>query len=213
MKFTTVFFDLDDTLYPSSSGLWQAIKERMNRYMHEKLGIPPESIPRLQEQFFRQHGTTLRGLEAHYPVDRDDFLAYVHDFPLEEYLSPDPILRQVLTGLSTRKLVFTNADASHARRVLAALQLGDCFDEIVDVNAVQPYCKPHPEAFTMALKIAGEAEPQRCAMIDDLPSTTRAAREIGLFSILFGRNEPSPEADAVLNDWRDLPILLNGRTR
>jgi HAD superfamily hydrolase (TIGR01509 family) len=97
--------------------------------------------------------------------------------------------------------------------VLAALQLGDCFDEIVDVNAVQPYCKPHPEAFAMALKIAGEAEPQRCAMIDDLPSTTRAAREIGLFSILFGRNEPSPEADAVLNDWRDLPILLNGRTR
>ena len=28
MRFTTLFFDLDDTLYPNSSGLWQGIKAR-----------------------------------------------------------------------------------------------------------------------------------------------------------------------------------------
>ena len=39
MKFTTIFFDLDDTIYPHESGLWEAIKARISQYMHEELGI------------------------------------------------------------------------------------------------------------------------------------------------------------------------------
>jgi len=107
-------------------------------------------------------------------------------------------------------IVFTNADVSHARRVLAALELGDLFDAIVDVNAVAPYCKPMPESFAIALKAAGETDPARCVMIDDLPRTARAARDFGLFAILAHHPDPSPDADAVFTDWRDLPALLNG---
>lgn len=208
MRFSTLFFDLDDTLYPASSGLWPAIKERMNLYMRERVGIPPAEIPRLREQYFRQYGTTLRGLQAHHGVDTQDFLAFVHDLPLAEYLKPNPVVREVLTSLSVRKWIFTNADVPHARRVLAALELEGCFDGIVDVNAVAPYCKPMPESFEIAMRMAGETQPRRCALIDDLPRTTRAAREAGLFGILYGQDVPHPDADAVLNDWRNLPALL-----
>ena len=52
MRFTTVFFDLDDTLYPSSTGLWAAIRERMNIYMRERLGIPEKDVPQLREQYW-----------------------------------------------------------------------------------------------------------------------------------------------------------------
>lgn len=208
MRFSTLFFDLDDTLYPASSGLWNAIKERMNLYMREQLGIPPADISRLREQYFRQYGTTLRGLQAHHGVDTQDFLAFVHDLPLAEYLTPDPLLREVIASLPLRKWIFTNADVAHAQRVLTRLGLEDCFDGVVDVNAIAPYCKPMPESFVIALRMAGEMEPSRCAIIDDLPRTTRAAHEAGLFGILYGQTEPHPDADAVLSDWRSLPALL-----
>jgi len=213
VRFTTVFFDLDDTLYPSSTGLWRAIKARMNDYMRVRLGFDERQIPHLREKYFMQYGTTLRGLQANHNVNVDDFLAYVHDLPLKDYLTPDPLQRSVIASLPTRNLIFTNADIPHARRVLAALDLDDLFDVIVDVNAVAPYCKPMPESFEIAMKAAGETDPARCVMIDDLPRTTRAARENGMFGILFGHDGPHPDADACFTDWSELPRLLNGRDK
>lgn len=211
MNFTTIFFDLDDTLYPASTGLWHAIKERMNLYMRDRMGFDPADIPRLREKYFREYGTTLRGLQANHTMDVEDFLAFVHDLPLKDYLTPNPTLRPLIASLPTRNLIFTNADVAHAHRVLAALELDDLFETIVDVNAVSPYCKPMPESFRIAMQAAGETDPARCVMIDDLPRTVRAAREFGLFGMLYGTSESTPDADAVFADWGRLPELLNGR--
>jgi len=210
MKFATVFFDLDDTLYPASTGLWLAIKERMNIYMRDRMGFDPAEIPTVREKYFREYGTTLRGLQANHQINVDDFLAFVHDLPLRDYLTPNPTLRPVIASIPTRKWIFTNADVSHARRVLAALELDGLFDGVVDVNAVTPYCKPMPESFRIAMQAAGETDPARCAMIDDLPRTTRAARDFGMYGILYGQDSPQPDADATFTDWRVLPALLNG---
>ena len=211
MKFTTIFFDLDDTLYPSDTGLWHAIKERMNVYMRERMGFDPADIPTVREKYFRQYGTTLRGLQANHEINVEEFLAFVHDLPLRDYLTPDPTLRPILASLPARKLIFTNADSAHARRVLAALELNDIFESIVDVNAVSPYCKPMPESFRIAMEVAGETDPARCVMIDDLPRTTRAARDFGLYGVLYGQAESHLDADAAFSDWSLLPALLNGR--
>lgn len=208
MRFSTVFFDLDDTLYPSSTGLWPLLKSRMSEYMRVQMGIPDEQIPVLREKYFREYGTTLRGLQANHQVDVVDFLAYVHDVPLRDFLTPDPLQRQAIASLGTRNLIFTNADVPHARRVLAALGLNDLFDAVVDVNAMEPWCKPMPEAFRLAMRVAGESDPGRCVMIDDLPHTTRAARQFGMYSVLYGCDGHHPDADACLSDWSRLPALL-----
>jgi pyrimidine 5'-nucleotidase len=208
MRFTTLLFDLDDTLYPANTGLWTLLKKRMSDYMRERLNIPADQISQLREKYFLQYGTTLRGLQAHHEIDTADYLAYVHDAPLMDFLTPDPLQREVIASLPVRKLIFTNADVPHAERVLAALQLEGLFDAIVDVNAVAPYCKPMPESFGIALKIAGETDPSRCVMIDDLPRTTRAAKNYGLFGILYGQAESHPNADASFYDWRQLPHIL-----
>jgi pyrimidine 5'-nucleotidase len=209
MRFSTVFFDLDDTLYPASSGLWPALKGRMSDYMRMHMGIPAEQIGPLREKYFREYGTTLRGLQANHPIDVEDFLAYVHDVPLQEYLTPDPVQRQAIASLGTRNLIFTNADIPHARRVLAALDLDDLFDTVVDVNAMQPYCKPMSESFALAMRAAGETDPGRCVMIDDLARTTRAARQVGMFGVLYGSDELNSDADACFSDWRRLAELLD----
>jgi len=209
VKFTTIFFDLDDTLYPSGTGLWHAIKARMTDYMRERMGFAEDQIPALREKYFLQYGTTLRGLQANHQVSALDFLAYVHDLPLTDYLVPDPVQRSVIASLPTRNLIFTNADSPHAQRVLHVLGLDGLFSSIVDVNAVSPYCKPMPESFDIAMRAAGETDPARCVMIDDLPRTTRAARAAGMYAILYGRHGLHPDAHACFVDWSDLPALLD----
>lgn len=211
MRFSTIFFDLDDTLYPPSTGLWEAIKGRMNLFMRERLGIPENDVPHLREQYFKMYGTTLQGLQKRHNVDKDDFLAFVHDLPLKDYLTPNPVVRDIIASLGTRNLIFTNADVHHARRVLTALELDDLFDTIVDVNAVAPYCKPMPESFAIAMELADEPDPHKCVLIDDLPRTTRAALNVGMASLLYGCDEPCADASGVFTDWNHLPILLGDK--
>ena len=210
MHFSTIFFDLDDTLYPSSSGLWPTLKERMTRYMVERMGIPAEDVPALREQYFREYGTTLRGLQARHVIDVADYLHFVHDVNLADYIHPNPVQQSVLAALSIRKLIFTNADANHAGRVLRALGIEGYFDEVIDVNRMDPYCKPAPETFALAMEIAGERDPSKCVMIDDQARTTRAAKTLGMYSLLYGAPtlESKEDADALLNDWSQLAERL-----
>ncbi len=208
MRFTTFFFDLDETLYPSSTGLWAAMRERINLYMRERLGFTPDQIEIVREKYFQEYGTTLRGLQANYNVDMDDYLAFVHDVPLEEYLRPDPRLRAALEAVRARKFIFTNADCAHAGRVTRALGLEGVFEACIDVHAIAPYCKPMPEAFEKALAAAGNPDPRACVLLDDQARITRAARALGMYTVLVGRDDPGPDADLALPSLTDLPRYL-----
>ena len=208
MRYTTIFFDLDNTLYPPNTGLWKIIKQRMSDYMQERMNIPDADIPRLREKYYREYGTTLRGLQAHHHIDEDDFLDYVHDLPLKDYIAPNPTLRSIIGSLPTRNIIFTNADMAHAKRVLRVLELDDLFPIIIDIKMISPYCKPMPESFKIAMEAAGETAPSRCVMIDDIPDTTRSAHEQGLFSILYEGKWTDGDADAYLTNWDDLQAIL-----
>ena len=208
MRFTTLFFDLDETLYPADTGLWQAIAGRIAQYLRERMGFQPEQGAALQEKYFREYGTTLRGLQANHQVDMDDYLAFVHDVPLERYIHPDPELRAVIASLSCRKFIFTNADTRHAKRVLKVRGLEGLFDGIIDVHVIAPYCKPMPESFGLALKAAGNPDPHACLLLDDQRRITRAGRALGLYTVLVGKESAGDDADAALPRLADLPRLL-----
>jgi putative hydrolase of the HAD superfamily len=210
MRFTTFFFDLDDTLYPPSTGLWGRIGGRINLYLHERMGFPAGEVQAIREKYFREYGTTLRGLQADYQVDMDDYLAFVHDIPLRQYIQPNPALRTAIEKIPARKYIFTNADTNHARRVTDVVGLQGIFDGIIDVHSISPYCKPMPEAFELALKKAGNPDPNKCVLLDDQTRITRAARLMGMFTILVGKELPGEDADTALLQLTDLPHLFNG---
>lgn len=212
MRFSTIFFDLDDTLYPADSGLWSVIKERIDLYMHEKMGISWQEISPLRQHLFQTYGTTMRGLKTLYDIDEMDYLAFVHDIPLQNYLQPIPDLRKIIESLPQRKFIFTNADHNHARRVIHALDLDGCFEKIIDILTIYPYCKPMTEAYRIAMQEAGETNPGRCVLIDDsLPNVTEA-RRLGLYSIRIGKYESSMDYDANLSSLIDLKqVLPNGK--
>jgi pyrimidine 5'-nucleotidase len=127
--------------------------------------------------------------------------------PLADYLQPDPALRQMLEGIAIRKAIFTNADAAHASRVVSALGLEGCFDAVIDVYALVPYCKPMPEAFRLAMEQVGENDPRNCILLDDIPGTVCAAREFGFTAILVGGKDAAPDGGISLPRLTDLPTL------
>ncbi len=211
MKFKTIFFDLDDTLYSHESGLWIAIKDRIQLFMHEELGMIWEEIPSIRDHYFETYGTTLRGIQANYDVDELAYHNYVHQIELGDYIAPDPDLVAVLEQLPQRKIIFTSADAGHAERVLAHMQIRQHFDELLDIFALKPHAKPQHQAFRRAFQLTGESDPSVCVMVDDLPKTTRAAREFGMYSILKGTKGSDDDANARLHNWKDFPTILNGK--
>jgi putative hydrolase of the HAD superfamily len=208
MPYTQLFFDLDDTLYPSTNGLWNLIRQRMNEYMLEVLRIPAEQVAILRRQYFEAYGTTLRGLQIHYQVDADDFLAYVHDLPVESILSPDAELRRLLQRLSLPKWIFTNADANHAGRVLSALGIADCFDGVIDIRSMGFICKPDPQAYRIALDRVGESDPECCIYLDDATRNLAPAFEMGFFTILVSLDGSDPVARRTITRPHDLPAIL-----
>lgn len=74
MPIQTIFFDLDDTLYPRGSGVWQAMRERIETYMHERVGIPAEQVSAMRQSYLERFGTSLRGLRHEHHIDADDYL-------------------------------------------------------------------------------------------------------------------------------------------
>ena len=192
MRFNSLYFDLDDTLYPPGSGLWDAIRQRMNEYMQGFIDLPIPEITKIRQSYLEEYGTTLRGLQAHYDVDADDYLTFVHDLPLERYILPDPNLHTLLRSLPQRRWIFTNADSKHAKRVLSILGISDCFEGIIDIRAIDFACKPDKIAYQKALAIATDTDPSRCVIFDDAIRNLCPARELGFFTVLVGKDGKEP---------------------
>jgi len=208
MPITTLLVDLDDTVYPISSGLWPVIRDRIGLYMVERMGMAPESVPSLRQRLFSTYGTTLSGLRAEFKVNEDDFLQFVHDVPLQQYISPDPAVRAALLKYPLRRAIFTNADDLHALRVLKVLDLQGCFDEIIDIRVLSPHCKPQPEAYLIASQKLN-ANPADCVMIDDSPTNLNTARALGFYTIRVGGHEVDSQYHSSIENLRDLPDVLD----
>ena len=212
-------FDLDNTLYPQSCGLWDAIGERINLYMIKCLAMPPEDVRQRREGFLRDFGTTLNALRRNYEVDPDEFLTFVHDLPLSRYLRHDPALDQTLRKVPLKKSIFTNADARHARRVLAHLGISHHFEWIIDIHSLEFVNKPNPRAYDKALDIIS-AQPQECILVEDTMLNLAPARELGMITVLIGDGLASRSAHFQIRHITDLislspllpePYLVTGR--
>ena len=208
MNIETIFFDLDSTLYPEENGLWQAIRERIDLYMSEVMGFKVEDIPAIRQNFLNNHGTTLKGLQTHYQVDPAHYLAYVHNLPLHNYLSKDTSLRKILRSIPIRRWIFTNADTDHALRVLSELGISDCFEGIIDVWRLEPFCKPQEAAYSLAMEIVGCYASTHCAFIDDSLGNLATAKKMGLFTVQVGKNSSSSVAERHMDTIHELPQIV-----
>jgi len=208
----TWLFDLDNTLYPDATGLWIKIGERITAYVANVTGLRSEDANVLQKKWLVDHGITLSGLMTHHGTDPDHYHDYVHDVPLDD-LDPDPRLATVLARLPGRRLVFTNADEKHARRVLAHLGIDTLFDDIFHIGSAEYWPKPNPESFRRIVAAHG-VDPASTIFFEDSERNLAPAKAIGMTTVLIGAHAPASTADFV--DFRavDLaPFLATARVR
>ncbi|KAL3515553.1 hypothetical protein ACH5RR_022455 [Cinchona calisaya] len=142
-KSECLLFDLDDTLYPLSTGLNLACRKNIQEFMLNQLAIEETEVPRMCLELYREYGTTMAGLkDLGYEFDDDDFHAYVHGKLPYDALKPYPLLRNLLLAMPQRKIIFTNADKAHASQVLSRLGLEDCFEGVICFETLNPVPPP-----------------------------------------------------------------------
>ena len=188
----TWIFDLDNTLYPARANLFARVDQRMTDYIARLLDLPWDAARAVQKDYFHRHGTTLTGLMADHDVDPHDFLAEVHDIEMD-VLERDAPLAAAIASLPGRKLVFTNGDKPYALKVLDRLGLGDAFEAIHDIHAMDLVPKPHPSAYAnLCARLA--IEPTRAVFFEDMARNLAPAKAIGMTTVWIDNgSEQGPE--------------------
>ena len=205
--FKVILFDLDNTLYTEETGIFDLIDQRMSEWLIKRLKVPESEVREFRHKYFMQYGTTLRGLMLHHNVDPMDFLHYVHDIPVHDFLSADFELRSNLEQVTGRKIIFTNSDERHAGRILDALAIRDQFEKIFDIEAMGFIPKPNPESYQRVLEYAGVVASE-CLLIDDMERNLLPARKLGMRTILIGDDKPVHTVDHVMMNMKQLNGLL-----
>ncbi|HZZ87288.1 MAG TPA: pyrimidine 5'-nucleotidase [Caulobacteraceae bacterium] len=180
----TWLFDLDNTLYPLESGLALELSDRITTYVETLTGLPRAEAHALQKRYLDEHGLTLKGLMLHHGVDPDAFHQVFADVSLD-VLSRDPALLAALGRLPGRRVIFTNADARHAGRVMQHLGLDALFGEVFHFEAAGFVPKPDPESFRR-LMAAHRIDPRAAAFFEDRALNLAPAAQLGMTTVLVG---------------------------
>lgn len=200
----TWVFDLDNTLYPAHVRLFDQIEKRMTAYVMNALSVERAEADHLRQHYWDTHGTTLAGLMREHALDPEPYLADVHDISFEA-LEPDPTLAARITALPGRKIVYTNADAPYARKVLSARGLDGLFDAVYGVEHANYLPKPEHAAFMRVFETDG-LDPKCAAMFEDEARNLAVPHSLGMRTVHVA--ERSQPAEHVHHHTTDLSNFL-----
>lgn len=186
-------FDLDNTLYPARTNIAGQMDARITQYIADLLGLDWAEARTLQKKFFHEKGTTLAGLIADHGVDPHHYLEFVHDLEMD-VLEHDAPLVAAIARLPGRKLIFTNADAPYATRVLERLGLSESFEAIHDIHATNYVPKPDPQVYR-GLCDAYDLDPAQSLFVEDMARNLAPAKAIGMTTVWID-NGSEQTADA-----------------
>ena len=180
-KINTWIFDLDNTLYSADSGIFQQVHKLMGEFISKNLNMDMPEAKKLQAKYYKQHGTTLRGLMDNHGIDPDFFLDEVHrlDYSI---VSSNEILNQELYKLDGRKIIYTNANKKHTIDVLERIGLSNFFDEIFDIKMANYIPKPELKPYEQIINLFN-IEPETSAMFDDIAKNLVPAKKVKFTSV------------------------------
>jgi putative hydrolase of the HAD superfamily len=178
----TWVFDLDNTLYPHHLNLWHQVDARIRDYIVGFLHVSHDEAFRLQKDYYRRYGTTMRGLMEEHGLEPDEFLEIVHQID-HSPLTPNPALAAAIATLPGRKLILTNGTRHHAEAVMRRLEIDQHFEDIFDIRAAELEPKPRPAVYDRFLK-RHAVEPKRAAIFEDLARNLEVPHALGMITVL-----------------------------
>ncbi|MBN9581954.1 MAG: pyrimidine 5'-nucleotidase [Afipia sp.] len=192
----TWVFDLDNTLYPHHLNLWQQVDVRIRDFVASYLKVPTDEAFRIQKDYYRRYGTTMRGMMTEHGLNADDFLEYVHHID-HSPLEPNPAMGAAIERLPGRKLILTNGSRAHAGKVLERLGIGDHFEDVFDIIAAELEPKPARQTYMKFLR-QHDVDPSRAAMFEDLARNLVTPHDLGMTTVLV---VPDGTRNVVREDW------------
>jgi putative hydrolase of the HAD superfamily len=192
----TWVFDLDNTLYPHHVNLWQQVDTRIRDYVANYLKISPEDAFKIQKDYYKRYGTTMRGMMTLHGVSADDYLAYVHQID-HSPLEANPALGAEIARLPGRKLILTNGSKDHAAAVLDRLGLDTHFEDVFDIIAAELEPKPARQTYQRFLD-KHRVDPTRAAMFEDLARNLTVPYDLGMTTVLV---VPEAAREVIRQDW------------
>jgi putative hydrolase of the HAD superfamily len=200
----TWIFDLDNTLYPHNVNLWQQVDERIRDYIADFLKVTHEEAFRLQKDYYKRYGTSMRGMMTEHGMRPDDFLDFVHQID-HSPLEPNPALGDAIEKLPGRKVILTNGTRRHADAVLARLGIERHFQDVFDIIAAELEPKPSPQTYDRFLE-ALKIEAATAAMFEDLARNLAVPHALGMTTVLV---VPEHSREVFREEWelegRDAP--------
>src|SRR5947209_12459658 len=192
---TWVFYR-DNTLYPRHLNLWQQVDDRIRAYIAECLKVSPDEAFRVQKDYYKRYGTSMRGMMTEHGMDPDDYLAFVHKID-HSPLEPNPALGAAIEQLPGRKLILTNGTRAHADAVMRRLGIHMHFEDVFGSNEANLEPKPLPQTYNRFLKMHG-VDPARAAMFEDLARNLAVPHELGMTTVLV---VPEGSREVLREDW------------
>ncbi len=205
-SYQVIIFDLDDTIYPRHSGLMQEVGRRIQEWLINQFGLTREEAIAMQHDYYVRYGTTLAGLLAEHSVDARAYLSYVHNVPVEKFLGEDRALAAMLKRIPLRKVIYTNGTSEYAWRVLRALGVMDCFEQVVGIEEVGLRNKLHRDAYERMLRQL-RVPASACIMVEDSARNLKPASELGMTTILIDA-EPDEGVDFVIHNLMELEEIV-----
>lgn len=192
----TWVFDLDNTLYPHHVNLWQQVDERIRDYIANFLKITHDEAFRLQKDYYKRYGTSMRGMMIEHGMKPDDYLDFVHQID-HSPLEPNPDLGLALEHLPGRKLILTNGTLRHARAVMTRLGIDKHFEDVFDIHAAELEPKPSAQTYDRFLARHG-VDPRHAAMFEDLSRNLAVPHALGMTTVLV---VPEGSREVFREDW------------
>jgi putative hydrolase of the HAD superfamily len=192
----TWVFDLDNTLYPHHVNLWQQVEKRIGEYIANYLKVDADEAQRIQKDYYRRYGTSMRGMMSLHGVSADDYLAYVHRID-HSPLEPNPAMGAAIAKLPGRKLILTNGSTDHAAKVLERIGIGSHFEAVFDIIAAELEPKPAPQTYQKFLALYN-VEPKSSAMFEDLARNLVIPHQLGMTTVLV---VPNGTKNVAREDW------------
>ncbi len=193
---STWIFDLDNTLYPHHLNLWQQVDDRIRDYIAKLLDISHDDAFRLQKDYYRRYGTSMRGLMTEHGMEPDDFLDFVHQID-HSPLEPNPALGGALERLPGRKLILTNGTRKHADAVMRRLEVHGHFEDVFDIVAAELEPKPSQKTYERFLT-RHDVDPANAAMFEDLARNLAVPHALGMTTVLV---VPEGTREVFREDW------------
>lgn len=199
-------FDLDNTLYPLTTGLTQQMDRQIGRYLRLKFDLDPAEAEAKRRDLSRRYGTSLRGLIVERYLEPQTFVEFEQDIDYSALL-PDPALVAAMRRVRGQKYILTNATRQHALTVLGKLGLPNDFATIFDITDAEFFPKPERRTYQRFLD-KYSLDPSRSVMVEDLTANLVAPKALGMTTVLVDHSGQAVPAGHIDHVTDNLPQFL-----